>query len=76
MTKEKCFYITLTTESHQDGEGATVPKVGPARGHRKKLEAPSGTNRTTHMRHQCRKTTALSCHRCLINTGVEKMNNI
>ena len=22
------------------------------------------------------KTTVLSCHRCLINTGVEKMNNI
>jgi len=25
-------------------------------------------------RHQYRKTTVLSCHRCLINTGVEKMN--
>jgi hypothetical protein len=29
-----------------------------------------------HIRHQCRKTTVLSRHRCLINTGVEKMNNI
>jgi hypothetical protein len=28
------------------------------------------------IKHQCRKTTVLSCHRCLINTGVEKMNNI
>jgi hypothetical protein len=27
-------------------------------------------NRTMHIRHQCRKTTVLSCHRCLINTGV------
>jgi len=27
-------------------------------------------NRTTHNRHQCRKTTVLSCHRCLINIGV------
>ncbi len=33
-------------------------------------------NGTSHIRHQCRKTTVLSCHRCLINTGVEKMNNI
>ncbi len=29
-------------------------------------------NRTTSIRYQCRKTTVLSCHRCLINTGVEK----
>ncbi len=29
-------------------------------------------NRTAHIRHQWRKTTVLSCHRCLINTGVEK----
>jgi len=28
------------------------------------------------VRHQCRITTVLSCHRCLINTGVEKMNYI
>ncbi len=33
-------------------------------------------NRTVHIRHLCRKTAALSCHRCLINTGVEKMNYI
>jgi hypothetical protein len=32
--------------------------------------------RKARIRHQCRKTTALSCYRCLINTGVEKMNNI
>ncbi len=29
-------------------------------------------NRTTHIRHQCRKTTVLTCHGCLFNTGVEK----
>ncbi len=29
-------------------------------------------NRTTLIRHQCKKTTGLSCHRYLINTGVEK----
>ncbi len=29
------------------------------------------SNRTTHIRHQCRKTTVLSCHRCLINTDFE-----
>ncbi len=33
-------------------------------------------NRTAHIRYKCRKTTVLSCHRRLINTGVEKMNNI
>jgi hypothetical protein len=31
---------------------------------------------TAQIRHQCRKTAVLSCHSCLINTGVEKMNNI
>jgi hypothetical protein len=30
--------------------------------------------RTAHIRHLCRKTTVLSCLRCLINTGIEKMN--
>jgi len=34
------------------------------------------SNRTACIKHQCRKTTVLSCHRCLINTGVEKMKNI
>ncbi len=29
-------------------------------------------NRQARIRHQCRKTTVLSCHRCLINTVVEK----
>ncbi len=33
-------------------------------------------NGTTCIRHQCRKTAVTSCHRCLINSGVEKMNNI
>jgi hypothetical protein len=25
-----------------------------------------------YIRHLCRKTTVLSCHRCLFNTGIEK----
>ncbi len=29
-------------------------------------------NGTACIRQQCRKTAVLSCHRCLINTGVEK----
>jgi hypothetical protein len=33
-------------------------------------------NGTARIRHQCRKTDVLSCHRFLINSGVEKMNNI
>jgi len=36
----------------------------------------NGANRTAHIIHLCRKTTVLSCHRHLINSGVEKMNNI
>ncbi len=32
--------------------------------------------RTAHIRHHCRKTTFLGCHRCPINTGVERMNYI
>jgi hypothetical protein len=33
-------------------------------------------NGTAHIRQQCRKTTVLSCHGCLIKTGLEKMNSI
>jgi hypothetical protein len=33
-------------------------------------------HRIAHIRHKCRKTTVSSCHRCLIKTGVEKMNDI
>jgi hypothetical protein len=33
-------------------------------------------DRESRIRHQCRKTTHISCHRCLINTGAEKMSNI
>ncbi len=29
-------------------------------------------NRAARIRHQCRKTTVLTCHRCLINAGVKK----
>jgi hypothetical protein len=33
-------------------------------------------NKTARIIHQFRKTTVLSCHRCLINPGIEEMNNI
>ncbi len=33
-------------------------------------------NRTSHIRQLCWKTAVLSCHRCLIKTGVEKMSYI
>ncbi len=36
--------------------------------------ALSRCNRTANIGHQCRKTTGLSCHRCQIDTGIEKMN--
>jgi hypothetical protein len=34
------------------------------------LKLPPMSNRTTHIRHQCRKTTVLSYHRCLIELHV------
>jgi hypothetical protein len=40
------------------------------------LHKKEEVNRTARIRHQCRKTIVLSCHRCLINTGIEKMSNI
>ncbi len=33
-------------------------------------------NGTAHIRHQCRKKAVLSCHRFLIKSDVEKLNNI
>ncbi len=41
-----------------------------------KIWAVNFANRTARIRHQCKKTAVLSCHRCLINTSVEKGNNI
>jgi hypothetical protein len=37
---------------------------------------PNPVNRTACIRNLCRKTTVLNCHRCPINNGIEKMNNI
>jgi hypothetical protein len=37
------------------------------------MAAKQRNNRIAHIRHQFRKAIALSCHRCLINTGVKKM---
>ncbi len=34
------------------------------------------TNGAAYIRHQCRDTTVINCHRCLINTGVENMSTI
>jgi hypothetical protein len=36
------------------------------------IECHSTPNRTASIRYQCRKTTVLRCHRCLINTRHEK----
>ncbi len=33
-------------------------------------------NRIAHFKHQFKKPIVLSCHRCLINSGVEKINYI
>ncbi len=47
--------------------------VAPLRGPEQQYH---GFNRTQHIRHQCRKTTVLICHRCIINSGIEKMSYI
>ncbi len=39
---------------------------------RRRAPTKSSSNITAHIRHLCRKTMVLSCHRCLIDTGVEK----
>ncbi len=41
----------------------------------KQISKKTAINRTVGIRHQCKKATVLSCHRCLIN-NVEKMNSI
>ncbi len=33
-------------------------------------------NRTANIKHKCSRTSVLSCHRCLTNTGVEEMKFI
>ncbi len=40
--------------------------------HRSQSLRDTGTNRIARIRHQCKETIVLSCHRCLINTGVGK----
>ncbi len=34
------------------------------------------TNMTEYFRHQWRKTAVFSCNRCIIDTGIEKINNV
>ncbi len=34
------------------------------------------SNRRARIKHRCRKTADFSCHRCLMNTGAEKMDFI
>jgi hypothetical protein len=60
------FSVVLTCYAYPLGSGTRPLTVLPT----------NNTNGTAHIRHQCRKTTVLSCHRCLINSGVEEMNNI
>ncbi len=72
------FQASLLT-SHLDLVSVLINLFSSPTGAAKKAELSyfgNLLNRTAHIRHQCRKTIVLSCHRCLINTGVEKMNNI
>ncbi len=66
--KEKWFWDELAER-----------KVGLADGQKTNRQMDRQTvdlPKTARTIHQCRKTTVLRCHRCLINTGIEKMNNI
>jgi hypothetical protein len=60
-----CLYLAITFRSSLTFAGNTqsLPK---------KEVSQRRSNRTANIRHQCRKTIVLSCHRCLINSGVEK----
>jgi hypothetical protein len=50
--------------------------VAPKKPLKQSEPALTRNNRIAYIRHLCRKTAVLNCHRCLINTGVEKMNHI
>jgi hypothetical protein len=50
--------------------------VAPKKPPKQSEPALTRNNRTVHIRHLCRKTAVLNCHRCLLNKGVEKMNYI
>jgi hypothetical protein len=87
--RSKCFYSTCPERDRGIlAEAKAVPRVAFSKAHcllkhkghihntSFSLELTSGPNKTAHIRHQCRKIAVLSCHRCLIKTGVEIMNNI
>ena len=59
------YFLILSTNNHKFA-GSNQPVQGEIS--KKKVSH----NRTAHFRPQCRKTTVLSCHRCLIKTGIKK----
>jgi hypothetical protein len=61
------WFKCQTAQIRQKKSLRSVKKVVPC-----KSVAKYSANRTARIRHRCRKTTVLSCHRCLINTGVKK----
>ncbi len=42
----------------------------------RKSKCWSSNDRRVHIRHQCSKANVLSCHRCLINAGIEKNTHL
>ncbi len=74
VTKKKNSYnLAICSPS---GKLFSVPAIAQSRWKSNKTFFIVTYNGTSCIRLQCRKTTVLSSHRCLINTGVEKMNNI
>ncbi len=63
--KLECLYLAMTFWS-------SLTFVGNTWSLPKKEVSERRSNRTAHIRHQCRKTIVLSFHRYLINSGFEK----
>ncbi len=77
-----CLVCLIHTVSGRSKKAQIALRCGTSNGYIAKLEQSRFSldiyvnnryyNWRAHIRHQCRKTTVLSCHRCLINTDVKK----
>ncbi len=74
--QRKKFYTVDTRLSKSSGSSATASRPASGRSLSRCRSHKHPFNRTASIRHLFRKTTVLSYHGCLINTGAEKMSNI
>ncbi len=74
--KEKTAQLSILTTSFNVVEAANAEPGNPkCTGRINTVDLPCA-NGTAQIRHQCRKTAVLSCHRFQINSGVEKTNKM